>query len=220
MDYPSPTDGDYDEVRSLNEAFLALLAGPYRPAVLPDEKAAATIERLAGLDLKARSRLARAPFLLFSLREDDGDYWDRIHADAFAHDLFVPRNDTSTPYARLVSAAIGFVWQLSRQNAYTLRLVCCASLNWCEQIAEQPLLNVINRAAALEDILEVRASGNEALWHRLTTAGVSTRAELRRSTHRAALQTLLMRSGRPRPATWKSAACRSKLPQLHRAAEE
>lgn len=216
MDYESPTPQDLAEVRALNEEFLTLVAG-HRDASAPaDGLSPSLASRLAELDADAQRRLAAAPFLIFSLREYDDRYWDQVHSEGVACDLFTSRQAPSTDYGRLVAAALAFVWQLARRNPYTLRLICCASLYWCERLAERPLLHVINRTAGLDDLLALRAADNDALWDRLLRAGVVKDPVLREATHRSVLQMLLMMPPAQRQGAWRTAACQTRLPSRRR----
>lgn len=216
MEYESPTALDLAEVRALNEAFLALLAESPQACASAGPPELALDARLSRLDGDARRRLASAPFLIFSLREYDDPYWDQVHSDGVAYDLFAPRKAPSTDYGRLVAAALAFAWQLARRNPYALRLICCASLHWCERLAERPLLQIINRTAGLDDLLALRVADNEALWDRLLTVGVGQDPLLREATHRSVLQLLLMMPQQQRHAVWRSAACRTNLPSQQR----
>ena len=102
---------------------------------------------------------------------------------------------------------------MARQNPYTLRLICGASLHWCERLADLPLTAVIQRASSRDDILELRAREDHRLWARLTSVLESDKS-VRSAVQLAALQSLLIQpepSGAPR---WKSAACRQSVPAL------
>lgn len=216
MEYQSPTARDLAEVRALNEAFLTLIAEPRKASAPAGPPRSPPHERLSQLDGDARRRLASAPFLIFSLRECDDRYWDQIHGDGIAYDLFSPGQPPSTDYGRLVAAALAFAWQLARRNPYALRLICCASLHWCERIAERPLLQIINRTAGLDDLLALRVADNQAVWDRLLSAGTGPDPLVREATHRSVLQLLLMTQRPQRHGAWRSAACRTNLPQRQR----
>lgn len=211
MYYQTPTPTDFDDVRAFNRAFLATMGTP------AGERATVglTMElrgRLKALDDPERARLSDAPFLLFSLRERDDRYWDQLHSERVGYAR--SRASLEEAHGQLASAALAYAWHMARRNPYTLRLVCCASLHWCERIAERTLVSVVRRADRLGDPLTLRAAADETLWQRLLTAGVDARPDVRRSTLESALQSLLIRPTIPRRQKWRSAACRSRLPSL------
>jgi len=214
MEYRSPQAVDFNEVHELNKAFLLLLRDRQEAQSLLGGAAPEFADRLCRLRAAERRRLAAAPFLLFSLRERDESYWERVHAEAFVQDLFTTATPDSSTRGRLVAAALGFIWQMARRNPYTLRLICCASLYWCERLGEQPLMHLINRAATLDDVLELRAGSSADIWQRLLAGGIDGSEEVRLATYFSVLQTLLIRPDERRRAAWKSAACRTRLPSL------
>jgi hypothetical protein len=220
MHYPSPRDIDFHEVAELNRAFLRLLASEAEAGRLLADVAVEIRTRLCNLDDEAMVRLADAPFLLFSLREGDGDYWDEVHNDAASYDLFTDEVPECSDRTRLIAAALGYVWQMARQNPYTLRLVCCASLYWCERIAEQPIMNVINRATARNDLIGLRAADNTCLWRKLLSGGVDRRRSVRAATQHSVLQNLLIRPSTGSGERWKSAACRTRIPSMRLSADD
>jgi len=220
MDYPSPQALDFNEVHELNKAFLSLLAVPGDAKRLLADSPPEVADRLAALRTAERRRLATTPFLLFSLRERDEAFWDRVYEPGAVRDLFSPAAAESEGRSRLVAAALGFLWQMARQNPYTLRLVCCASVYWCERLGEQPLMQVISRLAMLDDVLRLRAGESAAVWQRLLEGGMHANDEVRRATHYSILQTLLIRPQPPKAFAWRSAACRTRLPSLRLSDED
>lgn len=193
MEYPGPQRSDFDNVRSLNREFLRLLAdhGPGAAPLrdLPGELAS----RLAALRPTQRDRLAATPFLLFSFRERDDDYWGRLFEPA-SGDLLAAIGHDDDARVRLIAAGLGFVWQLAGCNPYAARLICGASLHWCECLAERTLLEVVTATADSPDILIVREAGNEPLWWKLVDSGVSEYREVRKAAHISALQAVLTSS--------------------------
>ena len=213
MPYSGPQPVDLQEISALNRAFVRLLGQAGETASLlagmPEDLAG----RIVALTPEERDAVAAVPFLLFSLRERDDEYWEQLCAEVSTYDLLADATAVSPERARLVSAALGFLWQMARRNPYTLRLICGASLHWCEQLAEQPLMAVIQRAASRDDILELRAHDNYRLWDRLMSA-VGTDEAVRSAVQLSALQSLLIQPEPARDSRWKSAACRSSVPAL------
>lgn len=220
MHYPGPRTTDFREVAALNAAFLRLLGSDEGADQLLAGVATEIGARLCSLDDQAVSRLADAPFLLFSLRETDDDYWDEVNSNAGSYSLFAGSRSECSDRTRLIAASLGYVWQMARQNPYILRLICCASLYWCERIAEQPIMNVINRATATNDLLALRAAGNAGLWRKLLAGGLDRRTNVRTATHHSVLQNLLMRPLRGQGDRWRSAACRTRVPSVSLSADD
>ena len=212
MHYPGPDRVDFDDVHALNQAFLALLRQEQRVARLVVGLRDDLSARFAALSERQAERLARAPFLLMSFRENDERFWDEVHAAEPRYDLFAESPPTDS--ARLVAAGLGFAWQLARQNPYALRLVCGASLHWCERLSERPLVHILDCAAARDDILILRADADANLWSKLLFAGVSNVARLRAAAHLSSLQMLLTRTSDEPRVRWASAACRTRVPNL------
>lgn len=211
MNYASPKAADFVEVHALNATFLKLLRSPDAPARVTAELPADVAEVLVSLDDEALGHLALAPFLLCSLRELDDDFWDAVHQEGHTPSLFDPDPANGRETAHFISAAIGFIWQMARQNPYTLRLTCCASLRWAERIAEQPLMTLIERATR-SDILRLRAENDPRIWRRLLTAARTQDAGVRQTLLNSVLQTLLVASNSSRPRRLKTAACRTDVP--------
>jgi len=213
MEYTGPESTDLRDVRSLNVAFLEYLAsntGEQLRRELPVSLRSA----VAALSLRQIERLAAVPFLLMSLNELDDGYWDRSSSDSPVRDLFTPARNETDPLAQIASAALGFLWQLARKNPYAVRLICGASLNWCEQLANRTLLHVLQTAAANPGIVVPRLADNSVFWHRLLGAGLSSESVVRRASHLSALQTVLKPVDRTANSRFRSAACYSSTPTL------
>lgn len=211
MPYRGPQVVDLNEISALNLVFIRLLADASEASTLLTAMPSDVAERLGSLSNRERASVAAVPFLVFSLRERDDDYWEQLCAEAVNLDLLADSAAVSAGRARFVSAALGFMWQMSRRNPYTLRLISGASLHWCERLAEQPLMTVIQRASNRDDILTLRAGDDHGLWSRLTsTAAVDKR--LRAAVQLSALQSLLFHPGSSADPGWRSAACRSRVP--------
>ena len=206
MDYQGPEPADLSNVSALNAAFLDWLAGERRADQLPGDAA----RLFAGLDRQQRERLARAPFLLLSIGEDDEDGWRAIFTQAPAKRLLSRMEPADPEATRLTTATIGFLWQLASRNAYTARLVSGASLGWCEQLCACTLVDLLTRVAEEPALLEARATRDAELWAKLLTAGVSRRRDVRVAARVSALQSVLTRPTRTGMQLLASAAC--KLP--------
>ena len=219
MHYHGPERADLANVFMLNKAFIAWqrARSPENTACrgLPDGLGA----RFAALSSEQRARLARMPFLLMSLAEDDETRWQSLFAEQKTRDLLqcVQRRDEAA--SRLIAAGLGFLWQLAQRNPYAVRLVSGASLTWCEQLASCTLMDLFSRALEDQALLSPRLADKPDLWQKLLTVGVSNRRHLRRAARVAALQTLLtqgpMRTYRPLAA----AACKMPAPPSRRSAK-
>ena len=212
MDFQGPTLADYENVRSLNFAFLRLLQNGSECARylegLPQELG----RRLRRLGHREMERLAATPFLLFSFRERDDGFWQKILTDDRTRDLFALRLKATDDVGRLVSAGLGFVWQLAHRNPFAARLLCGASTHWCEQITERTIFHILAVAGHRSDLLVLRAQHDAEIWQKLLDNGLSNETETRHAAHISALQTILTRQ--PAPAAWSAAACASRNPAL------
>jgi hypothetical protein len=204
MAFNGPQAADYDNVASLNRAYLSVLCRDARSHAGLAHLSADLYGRLIELTAHQVERLAEAPFLLLSFREHDEHYWNKVLDESADRDLFSVSDcvDLDT----VVSAGLGFVWQLARQNPYTLRLFCGASLYWCERIAEQTFYNLVTSVAAQGSIPELRNAHDQKLWHKLLIHGVSKSSVIRQAAHLSALQSVLTRPGNPRQPHWARAA--------------
>lgn len=220
MRYPSPEAGDFIEIRALNTAFLQLLRRGGEAVGGVSALPAELVSTLLGLGDEDMERLARTPFFLFSLRESDDGFWETMHRGGGTRCLFDRGRMPGPETTQLVSAALGFIWQMARQNPYTLRISCFSSLHWAERIAEQPLVALIDRAASAEGILCLRASDDHRVWQRLLAAAAETDPGVRSALLATVLQTLLVKpTGRPRKQL-PSAACRVDLPTVSLTADD
>jgi hypothetical protein len=127
MEYQGLTADDLANVRALNRAWL----------------------RLTGRE----ERLAVAPFLLFSLSEHDAELWERLLAGGGQHELFPEPLASGDALYGLHSAALAFLWELSRRNPYVARIIGGAPLDWCQRIASETLLRVLGCAVHRELIV-------------------------------------------------------------------
>jgi len=217
MAFDGPASVDYRNVGALNRAYLTLLQVNRRARRGLQQFASPLQRRIVSLTRHQIDRLAATPFLLLSLRERDDKLWSQVLSDESGRDLFA--RPVADDLDRLQSAALGFVWQLARQNPYTLRLVCGASLHWCEQIGERTFFGLLAAVAPHPDLLELRRASDDELWRKLLHDGVSRETEIRTAAHVSSLQTVLTRPVSSVPRTWAVAACKTRRTGL-RVADE
>ena len=208
--YP-PEPADLIDVRSLNVAFLEYLSGP-EGEQLREDLPQPLRPVVAALRERHIERLAEVPFLLLTVRETDDAYWSRALSDSPVRDLFATGRDAADPLARIGSAAVAFLWQLSRRNTYATRLICGASLRWCEQLAACTLLSVLQCAAKHTDLVGPRLADAPAFWQRLLGAGLCSDDNTRRAAHLVSLQAILAPVDASGAARFRAAACYSSVP--------
>lgn len=213
MQYPGPQLVDFDDVNALNRAFLTLMRRDSNAQQHLRGLRGDLAKHLLSLSPDQTERLAMAPFLLFSLRERDRRFWDEVHAGMPSRDLFSEQTMTFQT-SRLVAAGLAFIWQLARKNPYALRLICGASVHWCERLADQPLVQVLERATARDDVLTLRSAVDVNVWRKLLTGGVSKQECVRVAAQLSALHMMLTRPYKEPPGTWACAACRTRVPAL------
>jgi len=212
MTFEGPAPFDYRNVSALNRAYLSLLQADRRAQQSLRGLATTLLRRITSLNRHQVERLSATPFLLLSFRERDDKLWARILSDDRGGDLFTP--PVADDLDRLVSAGLGFVWQLARQNPYTLRLICGASVHWCEQLAERTFLELLAAAAPYTDLLLLRRGYDAELWRQLLGNGISREADIRTAVHVCALQTVLTRPVVEAPRSWALAASKAKSGSL------
>jgi hypothetical protein len=200
LEYQGLTRDDLANIHALNRSFLKAIAGSAAEAF-----GVIASRRLTDPQLL---RLAGVPFLLFSFREHDNDYWQRVLADSPQLDLINSGNPPDENIAQLQVAGLGFLWQLVRRNPYAARIVSGASVSWCEQIAGLTLVSLLQSAAARGDLLRMRFPDEEAVWRRLLEDGISPQRQARLASHYSALQALLTRAPELRYSSVSAAACR------------
>ncbi len=214
MDYEGPSAVDYENVFSLNGAFLALLRREPAARRCMFDMPEALASRLVALNAHQSDRLARTPFLLFSLRERDDHFWSAVFDAPANRDLFSVPPSSTDELGRLIAAGLGFVWQLAKHNSYAARLICGASLHWCEQLTERTFLHVLALAGMQQDVLVVRAAADTELWSKLLDCGISRENEVRHAAHISALQCVLTSAAVPTSTRWATAACAVRTPAL------
>jgi len=185
-EFSGPSPDDYANVLALNAAFIKAttkLKGPQR------------------------GRLAAAPFLLFSLREDDVGWWASVLVDQPQGDLMAVAEDESPELRRIQTAAMSFLWQLARRNPYAARIISGATIAWCENITTLPLMTLLNHISGRDDLMISRLDLPVAQGERLLGSGTSSRRQIRRSSQLTALQMLLTNSGINNYTRLPAAAC-------------
>ncbi len=195
MEYQGLTEDDLANVRALNTTWLELQ------------------ERNAGAQLSPgrRERLAAAPFLLFTFHEQDDDQWRRLLADRRQPDLLSEPRLASEELQLLQASGLAFLWELSRRNPYVARLICAASIGWCERIGSATLVRVLDCAVRCEAI-EWRFEPETREHRRLLHRGSDAPRDLRRSAQISVLQSMLTRGESARYGRLPAAACHMAIP--------
>ena len=208
MEFSGPEPADFTNVRALNHAFLEYLCEPGSGKSLQCQYSPGVEPLVAGLTSLQIGRLAEAPFLLFSLREFDNDYWSGIFSSGPTGDLFTPEALPSDKSQQIMAATLGFLWQLASRNPYAARISSGASLSWCEKLADCTLLQILQCCAGRIDLLVPRLADNDDLWRKLLSAGISSEPEIRAAAQQCALQTLLTGPNDSSYHPLRAAACR------------
>lgn len=212
MAFSGPEMSDYDNVVSLNMAWLNLLQRESRLrgglVGLPESLRG----RITNLSRQQIDRLAATPWLLFSFREGDDRYWTRVLAGSPERDLFAAGSADDVDI--LISAGLGFIWQLARRNPYALRLICGASVYWTERIAEQTFYGLLEAVRASGDTPSARKGSQRDLWRKLLSSGVSREGVSRHAAQVSALQAILTDPPENRVENWPLAARSASAPQL------
>ena len=185
-EYSGPTSEDFINVSALNKVFLEVASD------LPRHKL---------------QRLAAAPFLLFSLRENDDEWWHNALNDDPQQDLIATVATASKEIRKLQTAALGFLWQLARRNPYAARIVSGATVAWCEKLSAQTLVVLLDRVAARGDLLTSRLENHQGIWSRLLGNGSCAEWSVRRSSQLSALHSMLTRTRSVQYARLPAAAC-------------
>ncbi|MDH3305224.1 MAG: hypothetical protein OEM50_09610 [Gammaproteobacteria bacterium] len=200
MEYQGPTADDLVNIHALNRLFLRAISA----------SAVNGIDGIADRRLtdSQLSRLAGAPFLLFSFRERDNDYWQRLLADDPQIDLIDSGDPLDEHFRELQVAGLSFLWQLVRRNPYAARVVSGAPVSWCERVGGLTLVSFLQKAATRPDLLRMRFADNDTVWRRLLQNGISTQRQTRLASHHSALQSMLTRTPEPNYGRLSAAACR------------
>ena len=99
------------------------------------------------LTARLRERAATAPFLLFSLREQDDVLWNRLLEKPRQPDLLDEPLRSNDELHALQSNALAFVWALAWRNPYAARIISGAPSGWCEKITSVTLMRVLERTS-------------------------------------------------------------------------
>ncbi len=200
MQYRGPTPADFANIHALNGFFLKCVLKPGRS----ERFAALAAHRLNDAEI---ARLASAPFLLFSFRERDEEFWDRALGDDGQLHLI----DTTTPADAIIQqlqvAGLSFLWHLARRKPYVARIVSGATVTWCERLGEQTLVRLLQRVATRGDLTRIRFGDNNEIWRRLLSNGIGPGYQARLASQHCALQTMLTRVDSPPPRRLSAAAC-------------
>lgn len=196
MDYEGLTTDDLANVTALNRAWLDLGKGRIGTPVLS----------LARID-----RLAEAPFLLFSFREEDERLWRRLLRDSPQADLIEDTITDNVDLRSLQAAGLAFLWNLARRNPYVARVVSGASLDWCARLAGMTLADLLGKVAH-HLIMRPRFAADDARLERLLARGAGGDTTLREATQMGVLQSLLTRGPDTRHERLPAAACGIRLP--------
>lgn len=213
MGFTGPETGDYENVVALNREWLKLLQSDASAKCGLESLPRQLRDRLTTLSQGEIQCLASTPFLLFSFRENDNVYWSRILHQGHEQDLFAVR--VSADVDTLVSAAMGFAWQLAQRNPFLLRLFCGASIYWCECIGETNVIDLLQRVRRFGDVPIVRCGFRPELWQLLLHGGTSHRSLCSHAAQITALQTVLTQSQKQAPGVWQRAARSTGAPLRH-----
>jgi len=184
--FPGPNPDDYANVLALNTAFIK-----------------ATFEMKG----PQRGRLAATPFLLFSFRERDLDWWDAALVENHQGDLMAAPELDNPELRHIQTAALSFLWHLARRDPYATRIISGATVSWCEKIAELPLVTLLDRIGVRGDLMQSRLNSPDELGARLLADGTSSRRRVRRSSQLTALQSLLTHTTFDNYTRLPAAAC-------------
>lgn len=204
MAFDGPQTADYENVLSLNKAYLGVLRRDSRSHYGLAHMTPELFGVITELPERQIDRLASAPFLLLSFREHDERYWDTVLATDRDRDLF--SRSGSEDIDTLISAGLGFVWQLARDNPYAVRLFCGASLYWCERIAEQTFYQLLSSVMARGGVPVLRHAHDRGLWSKLLDSGINVQGRIRGAAQMSAMQTILTRPDCQRQQVFARAA--------------
>jgi hypothetical protein len=150
---------------------------------------------------------------LFSFREGDERYWTHVLDRTPERGLFT--GNDSDEVDTLISASLGFIWQLAQRNPYTLRLICGATLYWTERIAEQTFFGLLDAVRKTGDTPDIRLVRRSQIWNKLLDGGVSRERVTRRAAQMSALQVVLTAAPDTPAERWSRAARNTRTPLLH-----
>jgi hypothetical protein len=192
MEYEGPEPADLANVEALNRAFLRWLRTRAKRRAA-DDRVAALARRISALKECEIERLSRAPFLLMTVGERDERRWQEVFGNRANVDLLDTDYSPDRVEGRIVMATVGFLWHLARRNPYAARLVSGTSLEWCDQLARQPIAALFDQIEALAPPMP-RLADDGDFWRKLLNAGTSVRKDIRLAARLSALQTVITRS--------------------------
>lgn len=211
MEYQGPTPGDLANIQALNRFFLMACSAAAR-----DRFAVIQAHRMTQSQI---TRLASATFLLFSFREHDDEYWQRILGDESQIDLIDSADPPDERIQQLQVAGLSFLWQLVHRNPYAARIVSGASVTWCERLAEQTLVALLHRVAGRGDLMRLRFQDEKDVWRRLLDAGIGSSYQARLASQHSALQAMLTPRDARQFNRMSAAACGMRAPGQRQAAQ-
>ncbi len=192
MEYEGLSRDDLDNVQALNRAWLELDGSAEQR-----------------LSLRRLERLAATPFLLFSFREQDDAWWSWLLDERRQQDMLEQQIAVNGELQQLQAAGLGFLWELARRNPYVARIVSGAPLSWCEQIATETFVRVLD--CAKFEMVEPRFVQGTSLQRRLFRRGGAVELETRTFAQIGALQSMLTSGQAVTYERLPAAACR--MPQ-------
>ncbi len=198
MPYHCPQPADIADVHALNREFLSDL-------LCQQHKGLQDLDRESG---DALTRIAAAPFLVYELRSPDPGFWDRTFSGA--SDLLDSVNTGSARDAGQVASTLGFLWHLSRRDVHAARLFTGSSRDWCERLADTPLIHVINRALGAGIRPSLRMRDDDPRWRSMVRAASASDKAHQLVAVMRVFHALLV-EGAPTSAV-ANAACRSRSP--------
>ena len=214
MDFQGPEAADLANVHALNLGFLKLLRSHEAVLAATNSAAISVLSKLGALSGARVDRIARCPFLVYSLAEADDRRWTTLFDDNDQQDLIDQLQKPPDAAALLAAATLGFLWELARRNPYATRLVSGAPLGWCEQLADSTPYRLFRFAAMQSNLLAPRLATQGLFWEKLLGAGTSSHAEIREAAQLCALQTVLTLSPKERYRPLRTAACQMPSPTM------
>jgi hypothetical protein len=196
MAFDGPQKADFGNIVPLNQEFLELLRKEKSLRRCIAELPESQRHRLVTLDRVEAHHLAQTPFLLFSFREHDDVYWERILTEPVSPGLFQGR--VSDDVRTLMSSALGVIWHLAQRDPFTLRLFSGAPLAWCETIADLALHRLLDAVCRSGDLPVLRFGDHREMWRALLDGGISGRVPTRMAAQLSGLQIVLSRSQQSR----------------------
>ncbi|MEM1173565.1 MAG: hypothetical protein AAGA33_02785 [Pseudomonadota bacterium] len=198
MPYHCPQPADIADVRALNREFLADLLSRHHRGVQDLDRASDD----------ALTRLADVPFLVYELKAPDPGFWDRTFTGA--SDLLDSAGQGDARDVGQVASTLGFLWHLSRRDVHAARLFAGSSTDWCQGLAETPLVQVIHRALGAGIRPCLRLHDEDIRWRAMVQAASASDKARQIVAVMRVFQALLVEE--ETVAVVATAACRSRSP--------